>query len=145
DDRGDHDPGGVAVRGNPVPAGLGSRSGTRVTRRGQPLARRGTPCALARGLLTRRSCSGADVSTADHRRTAVIGMAVRLPGADSPEAFWDNNEAGRVFVRRFAPAELVAAGYPESYARDPEVIGASALVDDIDLFDAACFGMSPRD
>ncbi|MGH3730747.1 MAG: polyketide synthase, partial [Micromonosporaceae bacterium] len=85
------------------------------------------------------------MTAVDDRRTAVVGLAVRLPGADTPEQFWDNNQDGAVFVHRFSADELIAAGFGESEARDPDVVGASALLDDIAGFDAACFGMSPRE
>lgn len=79
------------------------------------------------------------------RRIAVIGMAVRLPGADTVDRFWDDVLAGRGHTRRFSPAELVAAGVPVADANDPEFVGASALLDDITGFDAELFGMSQRE
>lgn len=76
------------------------------------------------------------------RRMAVIGMALRLPGAETPEDYLRDIEAGVSHVRRFTDAEFAAAGVPESVYRHPEFTGASALLRGIDGFDAEFFGMS---
>ncbi|AVH56071.1 MULTISPECIES: type I polyketide synthase [Streptomyces] len=79
------------------------------------------------------------------RRMAVVGMALRFPGADTPDAYWRDIVAGVTHVRRFTDAEFAAAGVPEETYRDPEFTGASALLPGIDGFDAAFFGMSGRE
>lgn len=76
---------------------------------------------------------------------AVIGMAVRLPGADTVEKYWDDALDGVVHIERFTPEQLVQAGLDEAQAHDPGFVGASALLDDVDGFDAGAFGMSPRE
>ncbi|WP_338146069.1 polyketide synthase, partial [Streptomyces scabichelini] len=81
----------------------------------------------------------------DDRRVAVIGMALRFPGAETPEQYWRDIEAGVSHVRRFTRAELRAAGAPEDLLDDPDLVGASALLDGVDGFDAAFFGMSGRE
>ncbi|MFE6663203.1 type I polyketide synthase [Streptomyces sp. NPDC057697] len=78
-------------------------------------------------------------------RIAVVGMAFRLPGADTPEEFWRIIRDGEDRFTRFTPDELKAAGVPEElYGRD-DFIGASAVLDDIAGFDARHFGMSARE
>ncbi|MCX4674583.1 acyltransferase domain-containing protein [Streptomyces sp. NBC_01433] len=79
------------------------------------------------------------------RRIAVIGTALRFPGADSTEEYWRDIRAGVSRVRRFTDAEFAAAGVPESEYRAPGYVGASALLDSVDGFDAAFFGMSGRE
>ena len=76
---------------------------------------------------------------------AIIGTAVRLPGADTVEKYWSDTFEGKVHIRRFTPDELIDAGVPEEDARAPEFVGASALLDNVSGFDAAAFGMSPRE
>ncbi|MFI8433465.1 type I polyketide synthase [Streptomyces sp. NPDC079020] len=78
-------------------------------------------------------------------RVAVIGTALRFPGADSTEAYWRDIRAGVSRVRRFTDAEFAAAGVPESEYGTPGYVGASALLDSVDGFDAAFFGMSGRE
>ncbi|MFD9427881.1 type I polyketide synthase [Streptomyces sp. NPDC060054] len=79
------------------------------------------------------------------RPIAVIGTALRFPGADSTEEYWRDIRAGVSHVRRFTEAEFAAAGVPESEYRAPGYVGASALLDSVDGFDAAFFGMSGRE
>ncbi|MEV7339399.1 beta-ketoacyl synthase N-terminal-like domain-containing protein [Streptomyces sp. NPDC093544] len=79
------------------------------------------------------------------RRVAVVGMALRFPGAETPEQYWQDIRDGVSHVRRFTDAEFAAAGLAEDLYRDPDFAGASALLHDIDGFDARFFGMSGRE
>ncbi|MGW7209092.1 beta-ketoacyl synthase N-terminal-like domain-containing protein [Streptomyces sp. NPDC054837] len=81
----------------------------------------------------------------DDRRVAVIGMALRFPGAGTAEQYWRDIEAGVSHVRRFSRAELRSAGVSEDLLDDPDLVGASALLDGVDGFDAAFFGMTGRE
>ena len=76
---------------------------------------------------------------------AIIGMACRLPGADSPAALWRNLRAGVESVTFFEDAELLAAGVEPALLRSPEYVKAAPLIADADSFDAAFFGYSPRE
>ncbi|MFB7896905.1 type I polyketide synthase [Streptomyces xiamenensis] len=81
----------------------------------------------------------------DDTAVAVVGMAFRLPGADTPEAFWRIIHAGQDRITRFTEAELRAAGVPASRYRAPDFVGASGLLEDVAGFDAEFFGMSGRE
>ncbi|MET0578563.1 MAG: type I polyketide synthase, partial [Ilumatobacteraceae bacterium] len=78
-------------------------------------------------------------------RIAVIGMAGRFPGARDLETFWANLRGGVESIRPLTEAELRAAGESLDDIRDPSYVRAAAPLEDIDQFDAAFFGMSPRD
>ncbi|MFE5812631.1 type I polyketide synthase [Streptomyces sp. NPDC056479] len=78
-------------------------------------------------------------------RMAVIGMAFRLPGADTPEELWRLVHDGTDRITRFTQEELAAAGVPEEEYRAPDFVGASGVLDDIAGFDAQHFGMSARE
>ncbi|MFG2133720.1 type I polyketide synthase [Streptomyces sp. NPDC048751] len=78
-------------------------------------------------------------------RMAVIGMAFRLPGADTPEEFWRVIHDATDCVTRFTEEELAAAGVPAEQYRAPDFVGASAVLDDIGGFDAQHFAMSARE
>ena len=78
-------------------------------------------------------------------RIAVIGMAGRFPGAPDLKTFWSNLRNGVEAVQYLSEDELLAAGESIDNIRDPSYVRASAKLDDIDKFDAAFFGMSPRD
>ncbi|KMS77094.1 type-I PKS [Streptomyces viridochromogenes] len=78
-------------------------------------------------------------------RMAVIGMAFRLPGGDTPEEFWRVIHEGTDCVTRFTDEELSAAGVPAEEYRADDFVGASGVVDDIAGFDAQHFAMSARE
>jgi acyl transferase domain-containing protein len=70
---------------------------------------------------------------------AVIGMAVRVPGASTNGQFWANLAAGRETIARFSPEELKRAGVQEELLRNPHYVPAAGVLDDIEDFDAAFF------
>jgi len=78
-------------------------------------------------------------------RIAIIGMAGRFPGAPDVEQFWQLLEGGVEGIRFFTPDELAAAGVPEALRRNPDFVPASGYLDDVELFDASFFGMTPRE
>ncbi|HEX6463116.1 MAG TPA: type I polyketide synthase, partial [Vicinamibacterales bacterium] len=76
---------------------------------------------------------------------AVIGLAGRFPGAADPAALWANLRAGAETISFLTEAELLSAGESPERLRDPDYVRASGRLADIAGFDAAFFGMSPRD
>ncbi len=76
---------------------------------------------------------------------AIIGLAVRVPGASSVEAFWENLRAGRESISFFSDEELRAAGVAPAAIADPRYVRANGVLRDADLFDAAFFGLTPRE
>jgi len=75
---------------------------------------------------------------------AIIGMSGRFPGASDVQAFWRNVAAGFKSIRRFSEQELLAAGVEPSLLAHPNYVKAGAVLEGIDLFDAAFFGFTPR-
>ena len=63
---------------------------------------------------------------------AIVGLACRMPGADTPEAFWSLLEQGAHAITA-PPAD-----------RDP-ALGLGGYLTDVSRFDAACFGISPHE
>ncbi|MEU2268083.1 beta-ketoacyl synthase N-terminal-like domain-containing protein [Streptomyces olindensis] len=78
-------------------------------------------------------------------RMAVIGMAFRLPGADTPEDFWRIIRDGTDRITRFTDGELAAAGIPAEEYGAEDFVGASGILDDLAGFDARHFAMSPHE
>lgn len=76
---------------------------------------------------------------------AIIGMGMRLPGADNRADFWTLLEAGRDCVRDIDAARLRAFGVDPSLLQDSGFVARHGLLEDIDGFDPAPFGMSPAD
>ncbi|KAF1721993.1 hybrid non-ribosomal peptide synthetase/type I polyketide synthase [Pseudoxanthomonas wuyuanensis] len=75
---------------------------------------------------------------------AIIAMAGRFPGAADTETFWQNLCEGRDTVSRFA-LEDIDPGVAEATRRDPLYVPARGIFDDVDKFDAAFFGISPKE
>ena len=76
---------------------------------------------------------------------AIVGMACRFPGANTPEAFWENLRDGISSIRPLSDEELLAAGATRAEIEKPDYVKACPVLDDIDKFDAAFFGFSPRE
>ncbi|MEU6231857.1 beta-ketoacyl synthase N-terminal-like domain-containing protein [Kitasatospora sp. NPDC047058] len=70
---------------------------------------------------------------------AIIGMACRFPGADSPEKFWDVLREGRETLARYTDEELLAAGVPAASLADPHYVKAGQGIPGVDLFDSELF------
>jgi len=74
---------------------------------------------------------------------AVVGMAGRFPGARTLQQLWQNLQNGTESIRTLTDAELRAAGVSEEELADPDYVRSAAVLDDVDLFDASFFGLSP--
>ncbi|MEK6283067.1 MAG: type I polyketide synthase [Acidobacteriota bacterium] len=76
---------------------------------------------------------------------AIIGMAGRFPQAKNTEQFWQNLRDGLEAISPLTDEEVLAAGVDPSLLDDPRLVKASAALDEIELFDAAFFGINPRE
>src|SRR5262245_2695677 len=76
---------------------------------------------------------------------AVVGMAGRFPQARDLAAFWRNIRDGVECLSDFSDEQLLAAGWERSALSDPRVVRRGGVLDDPELFDAAFFGITPRD
>ncbi len=83
--------------------------------------------------------------SSDPRGIAIIGMACRFPGADQPSAFWTNLCRGVESITFFSDEELLAAGVDSSLLAHPGYVKAAPILADVEKFDAAFFGYSPRE
>ncbi|MBL1083589.1 type I polyketide synthase [Streptomyces actinomycinicus] len=71
---------------------------------------------------------------------AVVGLAGRLPGAPTIEAFWRNQRDGVESVSRFSTQQLTEAGWPKEMVEHRDYVPAAAVIEDADHFDAEFFG-----
>jgi acyl transferase domain-containing protein/thioesterase domain-containing protein/acyl carrier protein len=76
---------------------------------------------------------------------AVIGLSGRFPCAKNPAALWTNLREGVEAITFFTDEQLLASGVSPEELADPAYVKAWGRLSDIDMFDAAFFGMSPRD
>ena len=75
---------------------------------------------------------------------ALIAMAGRFPGAADIEEFWANLVAGRDSISFFSETEL-DAGVSAALRADPAYVRARGVIDGIEDFDAAFFGINPKE
>ncbi|MFI7435551.1 beta-ketoacyl synthase N-terminal-like domain-containing protein [Micromonospora haikouensis] len=77
---------------------------------------------------------------------AVIGLAVRVPGANDPDTFWANLVAGRSAVGEVPPSRWdVAALYDPAGGPGRSISRSGGFIDGLEEFDAAHFGMSAQE
>lgn len=76
---------------------------------------------------------------------AIVGMTGRFPGAKNIDEFWDNLRNGVESIGFFNDEELLDSGIEPEELKKPNYVKAGATLEDIDLFDAAFFGFSPRE
>ena len=108
-----------------------------------------TPAALAAAL--GGAASGFDAARLARRREAgrdepiaIVAMAGRFPGAGDVETFWRNLCDGRDTITHFA-ADGLDPAVPDAQRNDPAYVRARGLIDGVELFDAAFFGIAPRE
>lgn len=113
--------------------------------------RQPTPAALAASLqddapaaAPQRTAAAGPATHVDAEPVALIAMAGRFPGAADVEQFWDNLMAGRESISFFDDATL-DAGVSAALRADPLYVRARGVIDDIDQFDAAFFGINPKE
>ena len=82
--------------------------------------------------------------TTEHA-VAVIGMSGRFPKAASVEQFWENLRDGVEGISFFSDEELEASGVEASALADPAYVRAHGSLEDVELLDAAFFGLTPRE
>ncbi|HEU5378051.1 MAG TPA: SDR family NAD(P)-dependent oxidoreductase [Ktedonobacteraceae bacterium] len=76
---------------------------------------------------------------------ALIGMSGRFPGATSIEQFWENLHNGVESISFFSKEELAEVGVPDHMLENPAYVRARPILENVESFDAAFFGYTPRD
>ena len=88
---------------------------------------------------------GSETNCESMEGIAIIGMAGRFPGAKNIEAFWQNLRDGVESVSVFTDEDLIAAGINSKVLQESSYVKKGAVLENIDLFDAAFFGFNPRE
>ena len=79
-------------------------------------------------------------------RVAIIGMAIRVPGAERDlDRFWSNIEQGVEATQFFERQNLLDMGVRADLVDRPNFVPARAVIRDADCFDGQLFGYSPQD
>ncbi|MEM9482213.1 MAG: SDR family oxidoreductase [Cyanobacteria bacterium P01_F01_bin.116] len=75
---------------------------------------------------------------------AIIGMACRFPGADSPEQFWKNLHDGIESIYFFSDQEHNHLGKNQTWVNNPNYVKADPCLNDTEWFDASFFSLNAR-
>ncbi len=76
---------------------------------------------------------------------AIVGMALRVPGAHSISDFWRNLSEGRESLHVFSAEELRAEGVSPALLENSAYVRAGMTLAGYDEFDAGFFGFSPME
>ncbi len=76
---------------------------------------------------------------------AIVGMAIRVPGASNPEEYWANLRNGVEATRTYTDEELLAKGVSQSTLADPNYVKAGIQLQNLDAFDPEFFGFSQKE
>jgi len=79
------------------------------------------------------------------RDIAVIGMSGRFPGANDLGEFWVNLRDAVESITPYTDEELLRDGTAPEELENPSFVKSGSHLADIDLFDAAFFGINPRE
>ena len=86
------------------------------------------------------------INTNKPRQVAIVGQSFRFPGGP-PSSYWGNLLAGRDSVTSLDLARFAAAAFahPDPHHAGTSYSFAAGVIDHVGDFDAAFFGMSPRE
>lgn len=76
---------------------------------------------------------------------AIVGIAVRMPGAADVRQFWENLKTGKECISLFSKEEMLEAGVSSEMIDLPNYVAAKGILDGVELFDANFFGIAPRE
>ncbi|MGF7008567.1 type I polyketide synthase [Aminobacter sp. BE322] len=76
---------------------------------------------------------------------AIVGMALRVPGARDVGQFWANLRDGVESIRDLTEEELLAAGEQPSRIHHPNYVRRTSELPAMEMFDAEFFGLSPKE
>jgi phthiocerol/phenolphthiocerol synthesis type-I polyketide synthase E len=81
----------------------------------------------------------------DGNEIAIVGMAGRFPGCADLDTFWRNLRDGVELIRFPSEQELLERGVDPALVRDPTFVRAASSLEGMEEFDAAFFGILPRE
>ncbi|MER8996068.1 amino acid adenylation domain-containing protein [Mesorhizobium sp. M0678] len=81
----------------------------------------------------------------DGSAVAIIGMAGRFPGAENVDQLWSNLVDGIESIADLNEQTLREAGVDPDTLGKPNYVRREAVISGVDLFDAAFFGVSPKE
>ncbi len=81
----------------------------------------------------------------DGSEIAIVGMACRFPGAKDVGEFWRNLRDGVESITFLKDEEIEPSLVDPARIDHPNYVKAASMLDDVEFFDAAFFGITPRE
>jgi len=78
-------------------------------------------------------------------KIAIVGLALRAPGAVNEREFWKNLCEGTESIQFFNEDNLIRSGTPAEWLRDPHFVPAAGLIKDGEFFDSELFGFTEKE
>jgi len=88
---------------------------------------------------------GTQTDVASVEPIAIIGLAVRVPGAENENEFWQNLVDGKESIRFYTREEQMTMGVGASSLDQPTWVSAAPVMPHMESFDAELFGMTKRE
>ncbi len=85
------------------------------------------------------------MSEHDENDIAIVGLALRVPGASTPEEYWENLVGSVECLKTYSDEDLLARGVSPSALTDPNYVRAGMPLQNVDQFDPEFFGFSPKE
>lgn len=101
--------------------------------------------ALSGAKTTRSSVAEDSENEINPNDIAIVGMALRVPGSNTPDAYWQNLKNGVESIRSYTEAELLAQGVSEAELQKKNYVRRAAPLDEMEMFDGEFFGFSPKE
>ena len=76
-----------------------------------------------------------DEEAGNENDIAIVGMAMRVPGAQNHREFWNNLRDGVESVQQLTEEELLEAGESPEALRHPDYVRATGSLDNMPMFD----------
>lgn len=76
---------------------------------------------------------------------AIVGVALRVPGAKNVREYWKNLVGGVESIRTLSEDELIAAGEDPEEIRKPGYVPRAGLLDGMEMYDGEFFGFGPKE
>jgi acyl transferase domain-containing protein/acyl carrier protein len=76
---------------------------------------------------------------------AIVGLAGRFPGAETPEQLWANLRGGVESITTFDRESCERSAIDPGLEHDAHLVGAAGVLKDIEAFDAELFGFTPQE
>ncbi len=81
----------------------------------------------------------------DENDIAIVGMGIRVSGANNPDEYWRNLIEGVESVVSYSDDELLGRGVSKRTLADPNYVKAGLPLQNLDQFDPEFFGFSPKE